>query len=118
MKPAGLPTLLAMSVVLAITAILVVPAEAKGRNANQRAAEQARKEKAREEKERAQRKKQRDELSAFIKPLDANKDGSLSKDEFLSGQTDKAAGVKKFDQHNKNGDRFLSKSEVQEMIGN
>ena len=115
MKPAGLPTLLAM--IAMIATIAAAPAEAKARNANQRAAEQARKEEAREQKERAKRKKQRDELSAFMKPLDANKDGSLSKDEFLSGQADKAAGEKKFDQHNKNGDRFLSKSEVQELIG-
>lgn len=103
---------------VSLFAVLAVPAEAKNRGANQRAAEQAKKEKARKEKERAEKKQKRDELGAFMKPRDANKDGSLSKEEFLTGESDKAAGEQKFNQFNKNGDRFLSKSEIQSLLGN
>ena len=111
MKTVGLIAL------VSLFAVFCVPAEAKNRN-NRQIAEQARKEKARKEKERAERKEQRDKLGAFMKPRDANKDGSLSKDEFLAVESDRAGGEEKFKRFNKNGDRFLSKSEIQAMLGN
>ena len=79
--------------------------------------DKAEKEKAEKEKERAERKRVREAVEAFITPRDKNKDGSLTKEEFLSGETDKAAGEKKFNDANKNNDRALYKTEIQAMLG-
>jgi Flp pilus assembly protein TadD len=105
-------------VVVSLFAVFATPAEAKKRgNNSQKAAEQAQKEKARKEKDRAESRKVREKISAFMQPRDKNKDGSLTKEEFLSGETDKAAGEKKFSQFNKNNDRALYKSEIQTLLG-
>lgn len=48
---------------------------------------------------------------------DGNKDGSLTKDEFLTAESDKKSAAEKFDKFNKNGDRYLSKSELATMLG-
>jgi hypothetical protein len=100
-------------VVISFLALTAAPVEAATKNNNKKAQE----EKAKKEKERAERKKAREAVDAFMKPRDKNKDGSLTKDEFLSGETDKAAGEKKFNDANKNNDRALYKSEIQAMLG-
>jgi membrane protein involved in colicin uptake len=104
-------------VVVSMLAVFAAPAEAKKNGNNKKANEQAEKEKAKKEKERAERRVVREKVDAFMKPLDKNKDGSLTKEEFLSGETDKAAGEKKYNQYNKNNDRALYKSEIQDMLG-
>lgn len=80
--------------------------------------------KAAAEKKEAERKKKRDEREArnkaikdFMEGKDANKDGTLSIDEYLTGETDKEAAMKKFQAHNKNGDRSLTKAEITDMLG-
>lgn len=96
---------------LACSLCLVAPVEA----ANNK--QDAKKKKEQKEKERKEKAARREALNDFIKPLDKNNDGSLSKEEFLAGESDKEAGAKKFDQYNKNEDRFLSKSEIADMLG-
>lgn len=105
---------------LALASLLVgstIPAAANNNDDNKRAAEQAKKAKAEKEKKKEEKKKVRDQIKEFMLERDKNKDGSLSKDEFLSAEDDKAEGESKFDEYNKNKDRSLSKSEVQDMLG-
>ncbi len=85
----------------------------RGRNqAVQRAiAEKKKKEAA----EKAKRDKINGEIDDFLKDHDRNKDGSVTLEEFSgSGGGDAAS---KFAQYNKNRDRYLSKKEIQEMLG-
>lgn len=104
-------------VVVSLLAVFAAPADARNNRNNNKANEQARKAKAKKEKERAERKEAHEAIEAFLKPRDKNKDGSLTKEEFLSGETDKAAGEKKFNEANKNKDRALYKTEIQAMLG-
>lgn len=104
-------------VVVSLLAVFAAPVEAKGKGNNKKANEQAEKEKAKKEQERAERRNAREKVDAYMKPRDKNKDGSLTLEEFLSGETDKEAGEKKFKEYNKNNDRALYKSEVQAMLG-
>jgi hypothetical protein len=104
-------------VVVSLLAVFAASADARNNGNNKKANEQAEKEKAKKEKERAERKKVREAVDAFMTPRDKNKDGSLTKEEFLSGETDKAAGEKKFNEANKNNDRALYKTEIQAMLG-
>lgn len=104
-------------VVVSLLAVFATPADARNNGNNNKANDKAEKEKEKKEKERAERKKAREAVDAFLKPRDKNKDGSLTKEEFLSGETDKAAGEKKFNEANKNNDRALYKTEIQAMLG-
>ncbi len=79
---------------------------------------------AAKEKKEAERKKKREEREArnkaikdYMEGKDANKDGTLSIDEYLTGETDKEAAMKKFQEHNKNGDRALTKAEIADLLG-
>jgi hypothetical protein len=58
-----------------------------------------------------------DKIKEYLESRDTNKDGSVSRDEFLTAETDKAGGERKFNEHNKNKDRSLSKREIQSMLG-
>lgn len=69
------------------------------------------------EKEKADREKRRTGVQALMEAKDKNKDGSLTKDEYIAGETDAAAAAKKFDQFNKNKDRCLSKGEIADLLG-
>lgn len=109
-----------MKTLLLLTAAAILATSAEGANRNNRnkwLQEQAKKEEARKKKEKAEREHRRNGIEKFLEPRDANKDGSLTKDEFLSGEQDKEEGAKRFDKFNKNGDRFLAKSEIQDMLG-
>ena len=68
------------------------------------------------EKEKAEREKRRDAVKSVMDAKDKNHDGSLSKDEYLTGEADAEAAGKTFDQFNKNKDRFLSKSELADSL--
>lgn len=70
-----------------------------------------------DDKIREAKKKDREAIKDFLETKDKNKDGSLTKDEFISDEDDKEAAGKKFDEANKNGDRALSKSEISDMLG-
>lgn len=58
-----------------------------------------------------------DTIKSYMKDIDKNNDGSISKDEYTASESDKEAAGKAFDAANKNGDRALTKSEVGEMLG-
>jgi len=73
------------------------------------------------EAEREQKRKEREEwrnaINDFLREKDANKDGSVKKDEYLAGETDQEAATAKFDKFDKNRDRSLTKTEIAEMLG-
>jgi hypothetical protein len=96
---------------------LIAPAEAakQGNNkAGQKAAEAKKKEK---EADRADRAKKREGVDAVLEVKDKNKDGSLDPDEYLIGESDVEAAKARFKQFNKNGDRYMSKREIQDSLG-
>lgn len=84
-------------------------------------AERAEKKLTAKEKERLEikeaRDKERDAVKGYLEGRDKNKDGSLTREEFIADEEDKAAAGAKFDEANKNKDRSLSKSEIAEMLG-
>lgn len=102
---------------LLLGSLMAAPlAEAGGWNKKQ--IQKANREKAKQEKkEREAREKRSKGIDEFITPRDGNKDGSLTRDEFLTNEADKVRAGAKFDQFNKNGDRYLSKSEIATMLG-
>ena len=98
--------------------MLVATAEAKkkggGKRGNNERAKQEQKEK--EEKKKA-REKERDAIEEFLKGKDKNNDKSLSLDEFLTGESDVEGATVRFNDANKNGDRYLTKMEISAMLG-
>ncbi len=56
-------------------------------------------------------------MNEVLKAKDKNKDGSLTLDEYLTGESDIEAAKKNFDQFNKNKDRSLSKAEIADSLG-
>jgi Ca2+-binding EF-hand superfamily protein len=107
MKPIKILGLLALSLCL-----LSPPAEAKGGGGAA-----AKKKKEEREKKRKENAEKRDALEDYMSGVDKNKDGSLTFEEFISGESDAAEGKRKFDRFNKNGDRYLTKTEILEMLG-
>jgi DNA replication protein DnaC len=86
-------------------------------NYNQRALEEARKKKAERDKKRAQSKKNHEAVKKYLETYDTNKDKSISRDEFLAAAHDKARAESEFDKFNKNKDRYLSRKEIEAMLG-
>jgi uncharacterized protein YdeI (BOF family) len=74
------------------------------------------KEKAKQE-EKAAREKKREAVNEVLKAKDKNDDGSLTLDEYLTGETDVEAATKNFEKFNKNKDRVLSKEEIAASLG-
>lgn len=95
----------------ALSMSLVVPVEAKGNQNSKAQAEQKKK-----AAEKAARDKKHDAIESFMKQKDTNHDGSLTKDEYLTGEADKEAASKTFDQYNVNKDRYLTKSEIESLL--
>ena len=56
-------------------------------------------------------------IDDFLDVHDKNKDKSVALEEYVAGETNAADAEKKFKQYNKNNDRYLSRSEIQEMLG-
>ncbi len=102
---------------LVLATLSITPcAEAGGWNKKQ--IQKANREKEKQErKEKEAREKRNKAMDEFLAARDGNKDGSLTRDEFLTAETDKTKGGGKFDKFNKNGDRYLSKSEIATMLG-
>ena len=101
-----------------LLAALIVPAEmahaAKEKEDPRKEAERERQEK---EKAKEDRDRKRDAVKEFLKKKDKNNDSSVSRDEYLADEDDKDAAGKKFDEFNKNGDRALSKKEIESLLG-
>lgn len=89
--------------------MLVVPAEAADKKKDPK--------KEAREKERDLREKDREAIKDFLEPKDKNKDGTLSRAEYLSDEDDKERAGKKYDEADKNKDRSLSKTEISELLG-
>jgi hypothetical protein len=111
----------AISIFLIIASLVVsVDARPGGggrRGGNGGQTKEEKEEKKKEEAEMKERERKRQAIQDYLRKKDANKDGSLSRDEFLTNESDKDAAGKKFDQYNKNGDRSLSKSEIEALLG-
>jgi hypothetical protein len=106
------------TIVAMMLAVFILPAEAAKRGGIPRGPTKRDKaEEKREQKEREARERKHEAVKKLLEERDGNHDGSLSKDEFLSRESDKEAGGKKFDDANKNGDRLLSKSEIEGLLG-
>lgn len=106
------------TIIIALSlAALVIPAEAANRRgAAPKVTKRDRQEEKREQKEREARQRQQEEIRKILERKDGNNDGSLTRDEYLTGEADKEAAGKKFDSANKNGDRTLSKSEIEGLL--
>ena len=52
-----------------------------------------------------------------MEDLDLNHDKSLTLEEFKGSEKDAKSAESKFDLYNKNKDRYLSKTEIQDMLG-
>jgi len=103
----------ALTILIAILS-LTAAVEAKANKQNAAKAKQAELQKKKEKKEKENK---REAINAVLKAKDKNDDGSLTKDEYLTGEADQEAASKRFDQFNKNGDRSLSRSELEESLG-
>jgi hypothetical protein len=95
--------------------MLVASAEAKKKKNNDSG--QAKKAQQEKEKARKEREAKSKAIKEFLDDKDKNHDGSVTLDEYLAGETDTAAATKKFEEFNKNHDRYLSKSEIADMLG-
>ncbi|MFM2220310.1 MAG: hypothetical protein RLZZ553_58 [Verrucomicrobiota bacterium] len=88
------------------------------RNRNNQALQRAIAEKKKKEAaEKAKRDKINGAIDDFLKDHDRNKDGSVTLEEFTTGSAEGKGAEDKFAQFNKNRDRYLSKKEIQEMLG-
>ena len=96
-----------------------MPVEAKNNNnKQQQAAAAARAKKAKEEKaEKEKRDKISRAIDSFLEDHDKNHDKSVSLEEYVAGEKNAGDAEKKFQEYNKNKDRYLSKTEIQEMLG-
>jgi hemolysin activation/secretion protein len=95
---------------------LVVPAEAQRKGRNNQQNQRAQQERKKREAEQKAREKKHEALASYMKPKDKNHDGSLTKEEFMTGEGDADAAGKKFDQYNLNKDRYLTKTEIEAML--
>jgi Flp pilus assembly protein TadB len=100
-----------------LLAALIVPAEMASAKEKEDPRKEAEREKQEKEKAKADKERKRDAVKEFLKKKDKNNDSSVSKDEYLADEDDKDAAGKKFDEFNKNGDRSLSKKEIEELLG-
>jgi hypothetical protein len=95
---------------------LISTAEAKkGKNGGNN--EKAKQEEAKKKKEREERASKRDAVKEFLDKKDGNNDGSLTLDEYLVGESSAEQATKRFNEYNKNGDRYLSKKEIEQLLG-
>jgi uncharacterized membrane protein YhiD involved in acid resistance len=101
----------ALIATLALT-ILATAAHAQGEPGRDKAKE---KEKQKQE-EKATRDRKKAAVEEILKTKDTNKDGNLSKEEYLAGEADAEAATKTFDKANKNKDRWLSKGEIASTV--
>ena len=106
----------ALTILIAILS-LTAAVEAKANKQNAAKAKQAKQAELQKKKEKKEKENKREAINAVLKAKDKNDDGSLTKDEYLTGEADQEAASKRFDQFNKNGDRSLSRSELEESLG-
>jgi Ca2+-binding EF-hand superfamily protein len=64
-----------------------------------------------------QREKTHKAVQAVLDAKDANRDGSLSLDEYIAGEADATAARKAFEKYDRNKSNFLERSEIAAFIG-
>ncbi len=79
--------------------------------------EKKKQEEAEKKKEKEKREANRQAVKEVLDVKDKNNDGSLTQDEYLTGEADAEAAKKEFEKYNVNGDRFLSKKELEKSLG-
>jgi hypothetical protein len=102
---------------LAAALMLIVPADARNKGGNKQQNQRNKAEEAQKKKEKEERDNKREAIEKVLDAKDTNHDSSLTRDEYLAGEADAAAAGKRFDQFNKNKDRYLSKSEIGASLG-
>ena len=102
-----------LTVLIAILS-LTASVEAKVNKQNAAKAKQAKQAELQEKKEKENK---REAINKVMEAKDKNHDGSLTKDEYLTGEADQDGASKRFDQFNKNGDRSLSRTELEDSLG-
>ena len=107
------PTIMKQALIATLALSLSIAAAGAAPDGNEKAKE---KEKAKQE-EKAAREKKRAAVEEVLKVKDKNNDSSLTKDEYLTGETDVEAATLTFDKFNKNKDRALSKEEIAASLG-
>ncbi len=103
--------------VLAACMLPALPAEAKKKKKNKQKSAQNQKAEQEKQERARQREERREAVKDFLADRDKNGDGSLTREEFLSGAQNKENGNQEFDAYNKNGDRYLTKSEIEALLG-
>jgi hypothetical protein len=73
--------------------------------------------KKQKQQEKEARDKKRAAVQVVLDAKDKNHDGSLTLEEYLTGEADAAAATKTFEKYNKNKDRTLTKAELSESLG-
>jgi hypothetical protein len=111
------PTRESMKTLIVLMSALMLCATAEAAKKNGNKAKQAKQAEIQKQKERKEREDKRNAVKEFLEQKDTNSDGSLTRDEFIAGESDAEAAGKKFDQFNKNKDRYLTKSEISDMLG-
>lgn len=105
------------SIIFVITTLQVEaknPRNNKQKQQQQKALSEQRKKEA---AERAKKDKINQSIDEVMKNCDKNNDRSLTLEEFTNGSGDRKSAQEKFSRWNKNHDRYLSRTEVQSMLG-
>lgn len=97
--------------------MLIATAEAKKNGGNRGNNEKAKQEQKEKQEKKDARDKKREAVDKVLDAKDGNNDGSLTLDEYLTGESDVEAATKDFNDSNKNGDRYLTKAEIADMLG-
>ncbi len=105
-------------IVYMLTALmLIATAEAKKKGGNKQQSEKNKQAELEKKMKKEERDKQRKEVEEVLEAKDSNNDGSLTRDEYLTGEADVKAASERFDEYNKNRDRYLSKGEIANSLG-
>lgn len=102
-------------VIVLLLAAFILPAEARRKRGGN--TKRDKQEEQQERKEKAERERKRDAVNDYLGKKDKNDDGMVTRDEHLAGESDKEAAGKKFDAANKNRDRSLTRSEIEDLLG-
>lgn len=97
--------------------ILIATAEAKKQSETKGNNERARQERTEKQEKKDARNNKREAVNKVLDAKDKNNDGSLTQDEYLAGEVDVESSTQQFKDANKNGDRYLSRGEIAEMLG-
>jgi Flp pilus assembly protein TadB len=102
------------TVILLLLAAFILPVEAKKKRGNGARDKQ---EEQQKKKEKAERERKRDAVNDYLDKKDKNEDGMVTRDEHLAGEVDQEVAGRKFDAANKNRDRSLTRSEIENLLG-